>query len=313
MHEVSAAEVPAPAGTFARLRLATGSAAGRSSIYLYLLPAVAVYAVFFLRPLVELVRLSLFSWDGVSPKTFVGTANYRELAGDAEFWQALKHNAIWMAAGVVIPTIIGLVVAVVLVRGSIHGRGLFRALLFLPQVLSSVVVAIVWGWLYNPSSGALNKGLHAVGLSGQDWLGSPNLVLGALFAVWAWATYGFGMVVLGAAIQTIDESYFDAAKVDRAGKLQQLRFVLLPAIRRPLTVVVLINAITAFQVFDLVFIMTSGGPFGSSNVLELYMYNNAFQYNRVGYGASVAVTLGVVILAFSLLFLHVARLTHEET
>lgn len=300
-------------GRVDRLRLALGSAFGRGSIYLYLLPAVAVYAVFFLRPLVELVRLSLYAWDGVEPKRFVGAANYRELVGDGGFWEALEHNAVWMAAGVVVPTVIGLVAAIVLVRANIHGRGLFRALLFLPQVLSSVVVAIVWGWLYNPSSGALNKGLHGLGLAGHDWLGSPTLVLGSLFAVWAWATYGFGMVVLGAAIQTIDESYFDAAKVDRAGRLQQLRFVLLPAIRRPLTVVVLINAITAFQVFDLVFIMTNGGPFGSSNVLELYMYNNAFQYNRVGYGSTVAVTLGVVILAFSLLFLRTARLNRAET
>jgi ABC-type sugar transport system permease subunit len=284
----------------------------RGTIYLYLLPALAVYGLFFLRPVAELVRLSTVDWDGISPKEFVGVANYRELLNDGEFWQAFRHNVAWMLAGVVVPTLVGLAAAIVLVRGAIHGRTAFRAVLFLPQILSSVVVAVVWGWMYNPNYGVLNAGLERVGLEARDWLGTPSLVLPALFVVWAWVTFGFSMVVLGAALQTVDESYFDAAKVDGAGRLQQLRFVLLPAIRRPLAVVVLINAIAAFQVFDLVFIMTNGGPFGSSNVLQLYMYYNGFQFNRVGYGSAVAVFLGSVILLFSLLFLWLSRLTKDS-
>jgi ABC-type sugar transport system permease subunit len=284
----------------------------RGTIYLYLLPALAIYGLFFLRPLVDLVRLSTVEWDGLSQKEFVGVGNYRELLNDSEFWQAFQHNAVWMLAGVVVPTFVGLLAAIVLVRGAIHGRAAFRALLFLPAILSSVVVAVVWGFIYNPNYGVLNKGLDLVGLPARDWLGTPSFVLPALFVVWTWVTFGFSMVVLGAALQTVDESYFDAAKVDGAGRFQQLRFVLLPAIRRPLAVVVLINAIAAFQVFDLVFIMTNGGPFGSSNVLQLYMYHNGLQFNRVGYGSAVAVFLGSVILLFSLVFLRLSRLTKES-
>ena len=163
--------------------------------------------------------------------------------------------------------------------------------------------------MYNPNSGAVNEALTAIGIPAQDWLGDPSLVLPALFAAWTWITYGFSMVVFVAALQAVDESLFDASKVDGAGWRSQLRHVLLPSIRRPLSVVVLINAITAFQIFDLVFIMTNGGPFRSSNVLELYMYNNAFQYNRVGYGAATAVVLGVAVLVFSLVFLRLTRAT----
>lgn len=279
-----------------------------AGVWLYILPALAVYSLFFLRPLVELVQISLYKWDGIGPQQWVGLANYRTLlTGDPLFWQAARHNLAWMGAAIVVPTALGLGAAIVLVRGRIHARALYRMLLFLPQVLSSVVVAVVWGWFYNPATGALDSLMHAAHLGRPDWLGDPNLVLPALFAVWAWVTYGFAMVVFVAALQSIDEDYFDAAKMDGAGLGQQLRHVILPGISQPLTVVLLINAITAFQVFDLVFIMTNGGPYNTSNVLELYMYNSAFQYSQVGYGAAIATLLGVVILSLSLVFLRFRR------
>ncbi len=280
--------------------------------YVYLLPALALYALFFLRPFAELVRFSFLDWDGVGKASSAGLSNYRTLLGgdDPIFWQAFRHNIVWMAAGVVVPTLVGLGFAIAITRGPLHGRTVFRTLLFLPQVLSSVVVAIVWGWIYNPNGGALNELLGHIGLSTfeRPWLGDSTLVLGALFAVWAWVAYGFSMVVFIAALQNIDEDLFSAAKVDGSSLLNQFRHVLIPSIRRPLTVVMLINAISAFQVFDLVFIMTNGGPFNSSQVLTLYMYDNAFLFSKVGYASAVAVVLGVVIVAVSLIFLRIRRL-----
>jgi raffinose/stachyose/melibiose transport system permease protein len=280
--------------------------------WLFVLPALAVYGIFFLWPLVQLLQLSLVRWDGLGEKEFVGLDNYRRALDDHAFWEAFQHNVEWMFAAMVVPTTIALVIAIVLARAPLKGRTAYRTLLFLPQILSSVVVAIVWGWFYNPYYGALNRTLTSVGLPAQDWLGNPSLALGSLFAVWTWVSYGFAMVVFLAALQTIDEEYFDAAKVDGAGKLQQFRHILLPAIRRPVSVVVLVTAIGAFQVFDLVFIMTNGGPIGATNVLTLYMYNNAFVDSQIGYGSAIATILGGIILLCSLVFLRLRRVTESD-
>ncbi len=193
--------------------------------YVYLLPALAIYAIFFLRPFAELVRLSFLDWDGVGKASYVGLSNYRALLGgdDPIFWQAFRHNVVWMVAGIVVPTFVGLGFAIVITRGSLHGRTAFRTLLFLPQVLSSVVVAIVWGWIYNPNNGALNELLGHIGMSSlqRPWLGDSALVLPALFIVWAWVAYGFSMVAFIAALQNIDEDLFSAAKMDGLSKRGQ--------------------------------------------------------------------------------------------
>lgn len=248
-------------------------------------------------------------------KTFVGLENYRELLfSDPRFWQALQHNVLWMLAAVVIPLIAGLFLAILLVRSPVRGRTFFRTIYFLPQVLSSVVVAIIWRWIYNPNYGALNKILETVGLSflKRAWLGDMDLALPALFIAWSWVHYGFSMVIFIAALQGIDEEYFDVARVDGANWFQQLRYVILPFIRGPLTTVMLITAIAAFQIFDLVFIVTHGGPGYSTNVLSVYMYDNAFRFAKVGYGATVAMVLGMIILMFSIAFLRLRGALREE-
>jgi ABC-type sugar transport system permease subunit len=256
--------------------------------------------------MVQLGYLSLVKWDGLGPKTFVALNNYRELlTEDPRFWLSLQHNLIWMLAAIFIPTIIGLFLALLLVRSHIHGRLVFRTIYFLPQVLSSVVVSVIWRWIYNPSYGALNSILNAVGLDflARGWLGDRLTALPALFIAWSWIHYGFCMVIFIAALQAIDESYYDAAKVDGANSLQQLWHVSLPFIRRPLATVVLITIISAFQVFDLVFIITRGGPARATLVLSVFMYDSAFRYEKVGYGAAVGLTLGVVIFVISLIYL----------
>jgi raffinose/stachyose/melibiose transport system permease protein len=260
---------------------------------------------FFCWPLVRLLQYSLQDWDGTSKARFVGFDNYRELSHDPLFWQAFRHNLVWMFAAIAIPTLVGLALATILVRSPLFGRAWFRAIFFLPQVLASVVVAITWQWVYSPSFGALNAILRDVGLSSaqQGWLGETKYALPAVFLVWAWTAYGFSMVIFIAALQGIDEEYFEAARVDGAHRWSQFWHVLLPFIRRPTSVIVLMNAIAAFQVFDLVFVMTSGGPANATLVLSIYVYENAFQALRIGYGSAVAVVLGVLIVASSVVFL----------
>ncbi|OJV23780.1 MAG: hypothetical protein BGO26_01155 [Actinobacteria bacterium 69-20] len=277
---------------------------------MYVLPAMLLYGTFVCYPMLRLVQYSFTKWDGTSTPNNIGLSNYNELIRDPLFWQAFRHNLEWMFAAIAIPTLIGLALAIVLARSHLFGRTIFRAVFFLPQILSSIVIAAIWQWLYSPSFGAINAALKAAGLSSlqQGWLGDTNFALPAVFIAWAWTAYGFAMVILIAAIQSVDEEYFDAAKIDGAGRLRQMTAILLPAIRRPLTVVMLMNAIAALQAFDLVFIMTKGGPINSTMVLALYVYQNAFISLRVGYGSAIAVVLGIVIVISSLVFLRIRGL-----
>lgn len=273
----------------------------------FFLPALILYSVFFLRPLLQLIWLSFHKWSGIGPKTFVGLDNYVALlTDDPFFWESLRHNLYWVLAATMIPLVMGMLLAIFLARSkSLRGRAIFRTLYFVPQVLSSVLVAITWRWIYSPNDGALYKLLDLLGVPflKHGWLGDPLTALPALFIVWSWVHYGFCMVIFIAALQGIDEEYFDAAKVDGANWWQQLRHIMIPLIRGPMTTVLLITVIAAVQVFDYVFIITRGGPMGSTQVIASYMYTNAFSNARVGYGSAIATIMGIIILIFSVLFL----------
>lgn len=287
---------------------------GGVSPYLYLLPAFVIYGAFFLLPLCRIVEYSFLKWDGYSEKKWVGFANYQKLAHDPLFWRAFRHNIAWMVAGITVPTIVGLALAILLVRQPMHGRTYYRAVFFLPQVLASVVVAIVWQWIYSPSSGALDAILRGVGLGQfqEAWLGSTTWALPAIFVAWAWTAYGLSMVIFIAALQSVDEEYFEAAKIDGASRLQQLKHVLLPFVRRPMTVVILVNAIGALQVFDLVFITTNGGPANATLVLSVYVYQNVFQILNVGYGSANAVALALAVVLASVIFLRLRGMAERS-
>jgi ABC-type sugar transport system permease subunit len=283
--------------------------------YMYLVPALAVYLAFFVYPFIQLVMLSFQKWDGIKPKRWVGLANYQRLLfEDPKFWLSVRHNVSWMVAALVVPVAIGLLLAIVLYRSPLRGKVLFRTLYFMPQVLSSVVVALIWNWIYNPNYGALNRILEAVGLDAlkRGWLGEPNLALPALFIAWSWIHYGFTMVIFVAALQGIDETYFDAAKVDGANWWHQFRHVLVPFVQGPMTTVLLITAISSFQVFDIVFVLTRGGPADHTMIMSIWMYRNAFEFDKVGYGAAIAVLLGVIVLLMSVVFLRMRGVLGEE-
>lgn len=283
--------------------------------YLYIAPALIMYAAFFLYPAFQLIILSFQKWDGLEPKIFVGLANYKKLLFvDQKFWTAFWHNIGWMIAALFVPVVTGLLLAILLTRGRIRGRVLFRTIYFLPQVFSSVVVAIIWKWIYNPSFGALNRTLEVIGLGflQRGWLGDPGLALPSLFISWSWVHYGFCMVIFNAALQGIDEVYFDAAKVAGANWFQQFRYVLIPFIKQPMFTVILLTAISAFQVFDLVYTTTKGGPGHATLVLSMHMYDNAFSFHRVGYGSAIAVALGVLILILSILYLLISGIFEEN-
>jgi raffinose/stachyose/melibiose transport system permease protein len=284
---------------------ATTPIAGRGTAVLFLLPALAAYLAFVVWPSLQLIVYSTQTWDGVLPAEPAGLDNFARLASDATFMRALGHNIGWMAAAVVVPVGIGLVLALLLTRTPMYGRGVFRLVLFLPQVMNPVAVAILWGWMYDPTFGALNRFLEGVGLADltRAWLGDTATALPALFVAWSWLHYGFVMIIFIAAIDGIDEQYFDMARIDGAGRWAQFRTVVVPFIRGPLTVVVMITAIASFQVFDLVYLLTGGGPAKASMVLPLHMIDHAFVFRNVGYASAIAVVMTAGVLLVSVLFL----------
>jgi raffinose/stachyose/melibiose transport system permease protein len=270
-----------------------------------LLPALAAYLLFVVWPSIQLIVYSTQTWNGVLPAEPAGLDNFARLLEDRTFMRALTHNIAWMAGAVVVPVGVGLAMALLLTRTPMYGRNFFRLVLFLPQVLNPVAVAILWGWMYDPANGAINRVLEGVGLEGltHSWLGDPATTLPALFIAWSWLHYGFVMIIFIAAIDGIDEQYFDMARIDGAGRWAQFRKVVLPFIRGPLTVVVMITAIASFQVFDLVYLLTGGGPAKASIVLPLHMIDHAFVFRNVGYASAIAVVMTAGVLLVSILFL----------
>lgn len=277
--------------------------------YFYIAPAILMYGVFFLWPAIQLGWLSLHEWSGFGPREFVGVDNYARLVDDRVVLLSLRHNLLWTAAATIVPVSAGLLLAILLSRAPVRGRTVFRAIYFFPQVISSISVAVAWGWIYNPTFGFLNEVLGAVGLESlqRGWLGNQSTALPALFIAWSWIHYGFAMVIFIAALEGIDETFFEAAKIDGAGPIAQFRFVLVPLIRRPLTTVLLVTVISSFQVFDIIFALTNGGPGRATMVLPLYMLDSAFTFRKIGYGATVAVLLGGIILIVSLVLLRLRK------
>ncbi|MFB9902656.1 carbohydrate ABC transporter permease [Allokutzneria oryzae] len=270
--------------------------------YLYVLPALVVYGLFLLFPLLHSGWISLFSWDGLTLGTFVGLDNYAELAADAGFLAAFGHVAVLLVFFSVLPVTIGLVLATALSRTKVRGLPFFRTALFLPQVVAMVVVAIAWQRIFAPD-GALNELLRLVGLDGlaTAWLGDSGTALIAVGLVGTWVQTGLAVVLFLGGIGKISGELFDAARLDGAGVVTEFRTVVLPALRAEIGVALTLTVIAALRTFDLVYVMTpQGGPGGSTTVPSYEIYHRAFHSGQVGSAAAIGITL--TALAFLITF-----------
>jgi multiple sugar transport system permease protein/raffinose/stachyose/melibiose transport system permease protein len=273
---------------------------------LFVLPGLVLYAVFFLYPFFNSILLSFTDWDGVQPiRNFVGGANYLRLSQDPMVWMSLSHNLIWVIVGTIAPVLIGLLLAVLFWSGSTKGQVIFRTAFFMPVVLSPVVVGIIWGWIYSPIFGILNRVLEAVGLGfiARGWLGDPTWALFAVLGTAVWSYFGFCFVILLAGLQNADLELYDAAKLDGASSWQQLLNVTIPQLQSVLSMVIVYTLIGGFNVFDIVFVMTGGGPANLTELIATYTYKKSFMENQVGYGASLTMVMTVLSLAASFVFL----------
>src|SRR5258706_5079054 len=272
------------------------------SPYLWVLPAFLLYAVFKLGPLIGGLYLSLLRWDGIEDPKFIGLTNFQRMFEDEKLGPALLNNLQYALGTVVGKTILALFLALVL-NQALRGRAFYRTALFMPVVMSFVVVGILWTWMYNNQFGLINSLLRLVGLDrlAADWLGDTHLALWSLTIVDIWKWYGFHMVIFLAGLQTIPVELYDAARVDGASRLPQLTRITLPLLRPVILINVTLALMGAFNVFDIPYVMTEGGPANSTNVVALHIYIQSFKFNKLGYGAALSYALLILVSVVALL------------
>lgn len=280
----------------------------RRIAYLYLLPAFVVYAAFLLYPLLRSVQLSFYDWNGLTLGHWVGLGNYREVFTDPALRSAFGHALILMVFFAVIPLAIGLLLASILNRAKVRGLPFFRTVVFLPQVVAMVVVAVAWRRIYAPDGG-LNALLSAVGLDSltRGWLGDYTFALPAVGFVGTWFETGLVTVLLLAGMGRIDNALYEAARLDGAGPVQEFLAVTLPSVRGEIAVAATLTVIAALRTFDLVYVTTRGGPGNSTSVPSYEVYHRAFELGRVGSAAAVGVSLTVIILLISIVINRVSE------
>jgi raffinose/stachyose/melibiose transport system permease protein len=276
--------------------------------YLYAAPALVVFGCFLAFPLLHAVWLSFYEWDGLSLGTWVGLGNYRDVLTDPELRAPFGHSLVLLVFFSALPIVLGLALAAVMARMRLRGGGLFRTAIFLPQVVTMVVVAIAWRGIYAPD-GSLNDALRAVGLGGltQVWLGDPTFALAAVGLVGTWVGTGLCMVLFLAGLSKVPAELYEAATLDGAGAVRQFLAVGLPALRGELAVALTLTTVAALRTFDLVYVMTGGGPGTSTRVPSFEVYRWALQAGKVGYGVTIALLLTAVILLVTVLVNRVAE------
>jgi N-acetylglucosamine transport system permease protein len=283
----------------------------------FLFPALFLYGLFVLWPYGQAFYLSLTGWRGVSPnKPWVGLDNYDRLLDDDRFFEGITRYAKFLVALPLITMAIALTFAALFTQGgqSIRGAGFYRVVFFFPQVISTVIVGMLWSYVYNPNMGLLNGVLEEVGLDGltRVWLADPKTILWAILAVAVWAGVGFYMVIYIAGMQSIPTSFYEAAVLDGATRWSSFKDITFPLLWETVRTTVIYLGIAALDLFVLVQVMTGGGS-GSgrkAEVAALYLYNQAFDKSRWGYASAIGV---VLLLATLLLSVVIMRLTKRET
>lgn len=277
--------------------------------YLFLLPPLIIYITWILAPTAYTMYLSLTNWDGVSAPEFIGMANFERLfTGDRNFTESLVNNLRWLIVFILVPTSLGLGMAL-LFNNEMWGGRFYKVSFFAPLVLSLPVIGLIWAWLYNPRLGLLNSLLAMMGFTDlPGWLGDRSLAIWCVIAAAVWRQVGYVMILYLAGLKNVDPSYVDAARVDGAGRFALFRHVVMPLLAPVTTIVIVISIIDSLRAFDLVSIMTRGGQ--GTQVLANFMYMEAFNNYRMGYGAAIAVVLFGISLVFIAFYL--SRVVKDE-
>jgi len=270
--------------------------------YLLILPAFALFCVFFAYSLYRAVEYSLLDWDGVGAQVFVGLDNYRNLFQDGVFWTAFWNNWYYTAGIVVFGVLPGMLLAYMLSISGLRGRGAFRSIYFFPRIISAVIYGAVWKWIYDPRKGLLTMISGWFGGRPIAILGDVNTAMLGITITGGWTYFGFCMVIFLAAFMSVDAALHESAVLDGASRPQIFFHVILPQIRPVLNTVLVYTVIDSFKVYDLVLVMTAGGPNDATQIMTYYIYKQAFTFNHYGYGAAAAILLGIFMTVFTVIY-----------
>lgn len=278
--------------------------------YTFLAPNLIVFTLFMFIPILGSFFISLYEWSLIGTRTFVGLDNYVSLLSDGVFWQAFRNTAVYVLGTVPTTMGLGLLVALGLNR-SMPGRTLLRAIYFVPVCISLVAVGLVSLWILSDDYGVVNNALRALGLPTVHWLSSTAWAMPSLIAVTIWIRLGFNMVIYLAALQGVPKELVQAAKVDGASGWDRFRYITWPLLKPASFLLVVLNVIFSLHVFDLIFVMTNGGPGFSTTVLVQYIYRLAFQTAEMGSASAVGVILYLLLMAFTVFYWRTSRQSRE--
>jgi multiple sugar transport system permease protein len=270
--------------------------------YFFLLPGILGILAFLAVPVVVSFALSFFEYDVLTPAKFIGVQNYIDLVHDGYNWNSLKNTA-YYTFGVIPPSIILSLLLAILVNQKLS-RGeklIYRAIIYLPVITSTVAISIVWSWLYDPTNGYINFLLKALfGINGPNWLGSAEWAMPAIIIMSVWKGLGFNTVIYLAALQAVPEEYYEAARGDGANAWHRLRYLTVPMVSTSTFFILVNSLIGSFQVFDQVYMMTRGGPAEATTTMVYEIYLKGFRYFKMGYASSIAWLLFAIIFLFTL-------------
>jgi multiple sugar transport system permease protein len=263
--------------------------------WLFVGPVILGVLFFQLAPVAASLAVSLTNWSGLNQPKFLAFDNYKELfTADDTFWPSLKNTVVFTVAVVVLTIGIGLALAV-LCNQKVKGIGIFRTLYYSPAVTNVVAIGFVWFWLYDPTNGLFNSTLKTVGIDGPAWLSDTKTALIAVIIVAIWQGVGYPMVILLAGLQSIDQSLLEAATVDGASAWRRFWSVVVPLLTPSLFFLTITQFITSFQVFGIIYVMTSGGPNNATSVFIFHIYEAAFGHGRLGYASAMGWVLFVIV------------------
>ncbi len=269
--------------------------------FVFIAPAFAMFAIFVIYPIIQSVALSFTEWQGIGPKRWVGLDNYRELWGDRVFWTSLVNNIYWLVLFLLAP-VFGLFVALFL-NQTVFGIRLVKSLFFFPFVVSQIVVGLVFAWFYDPAFGLLATILEPLGISFPPILADENLATFGIIVAGLWPQTAYCMILYLTGLNSVNPEMIEAARLDGAKGWRLLVKIVLPQLRAATFIALVVTVIGALRSFDLVAIMTEGGPYNSSNVLAYYMYDNAIFRYRMGYASAIATVLFAIMNVYIIWFL----------
>lgn len=284
-----------------------------STIALFLIPTFVFYLVLVVVPIFQSFRFSLYRWDGLGPLVrFVGLGNFKEVFTDEVFWRSFKNNLT-----VVFVSLLGqmppAIFLAIILTGKIKGKSLLRTVYFAPQIISTVAAGYLFYYIYEPTFGLLNELLRSVGMENatRGWLGDPSIALYAVLIVICWKYIGFYMVLFMASIEGIPRELYEAARIDGCTSWQTIRKITLPLLSPTIKSACVLSIVGSIKYFDLIWVMTSGGPANSTELIATYMYKKTFLSWEMGYGSALAFVLFLLAISLSLIFMSVSKINRD--